>query len=129
MSGDAAVGGSIESVAVAGRIFPVAADADANRKLGGFEVEVQANGDGTARIVVTRVPWQMDGLALELNDARGDQEYLQDIADAKKFVPCEFTFASGITFRAAGIPAGEIQGSTMNATGTLQFNGPGRLEQ
>jgi hypothetical protein len=125
----AAVGGSIESVAVKGRLFPVAADADGNRKLGGFEAEVQANGDGTARIVVTRVPWQMDGLALEINDDRGDQEFLQDIVDAKKFVPLEFTFASGVTFRGEGIPSGELQGSSMNATAPLTFAGPGKLEQ
>ncbi len=44
----AAVGGSIESVTLDGRTFAVAADAEAQRKLGGFENEVQANGDGTA---------------------------------------------------------------------------------
>lgn len=125
----AAIGGSIESVAVKGRPFAVAADADGNRKLGGFEAEVQANGDGTARIVVTRVPWQMDGISLEINEDRGDQEFLQDIVDAKKFVSLEFTFASGITFRGEGLPTGEIQTSSMNATAPLTFNGPGKLEQ
>ena len=46
-----AVGGSIESVTLNGRPFPVAADAEAQRKLGGWENEVQANGDGfTARL-------------------------------------------------------------------------------
>ena len=57
-----AVGGSIQSISIRGRIFPVASDAEANKKLGGFENEVQANGDGTARKVMTRVPWSIDGL-------------------------------------------------------------------
>jgi hypothetical protein len=125
----AAVGGSIESMAVKGRLFPVAADADASRKLGGFEVDVQANGDGTARYVMTRVPWQIDGVSLEIDDNRGDQEYLQDIADAKKFVAIEITFASGVTFRGEGVPSGEIAAGSMNATAPLKFNGPGKLEQ
>ncbi len=124
-----AIGGSIESVTVKGRPFPVAADADASRKLGGFEADVQANGDGTARVVMTRVPWQLDGLSLEIDEDRGDQEYLQDIIDAKKFVPIEVTFCSGVTFRGSGIPSGELAVSSMNATAPLKFNGPGKLEQ
>ena len=59
-----AVGGSIESVTLDGRNFPATADAAAERKLGGFENESQANGDGTARLIKTRVPWSLDGLTL-----------------------------------------------------------------
>ena len=52
----AAVGGSIQEVALSGRVFGVAADAEAQRKLGGLENEVMPNGDGmTARLVKT--PW------------------------------------------------------------------------
>ena len=36
----AAVGGSIQEVILAGRTFAVAADAEAQRKLGGWENEV-----------------------------------------------------------------------------------------
>lgn len=116
-------------MAIKGRPFAVAADADASRKLGGFEVDVQSNGDGTARYVMTRVPWQIDGVSLEIDDNRGDQEFLQDIADGKKFVPIEITFASGVTFRGEGAPSGEIAAGSMNATAPLKFNGPGKLEQ
>lgn len=125
----AVVGGSIESVAVKGRLFSVSADSDASRKLGGFETEVQANGDGTARVVATRVPWQIDGVSLALDDNAADQEYLQDLIDEKAFVPIEITFCDGITFRGEGIPSGELVKNSMNATGPLKFNGPGKLEQ
>jgi len=40
----ASVGGSIESITLGGREFAVAADAESQRKLGGWENEVQANG-------------------------------------------------------------------------------------
>ena len=60
----AAIGGSLESVSLDGREFPVAADAEVQRKLGGFENEVQASGDGSARMVKTRVPWSLDGLVV-----------------------------------------------------------------
>ena len=59
----AAIGGSIQEVALQGRTFAVAADAESQRKLGGFENEVQPNGDGmTARLIKTRVTWMLDGL-------------------------------------------------------------------
>lgn len=125
----AAVGGSIESVSIRGRLFPVASDADANRKLGGFENEVQANGDGTARIVKTRVPWMIDGLSLEIDEDRADQEFLQEIADGRDFVAITITFASGITFQGRGTVSGEIQASSQSATAPITLSGPGELSQ
>src|SRR5690349_6715866 len=125
----ATIGGPVESVAIKGRLFAVAADADGTRKLGGKEIEAQPNGNGTVRYVATVVPWKMDGLALELDDTRNDQEYLQDLADAMEPVPCEFTFVDGTTFRGEGLVTGEIGKSSMNATGPLVFEGGGKLEQ
>jgi hypothetical protein len=124
-----AVGGSIESVGINGRLFPAAADADVSRKLGGFEVEVQANGDGTARKIKTRVPWLLDAVALGIDDDRGDQEFLQDIADSNEFAAIEITLANGVTFMGEGTVSGEIQGSTQSGTVTVALSGPGKLTQ
>lgn len=123
----AAVGGSIESLSIDGRTFPVASDAEANRKLGGFENEVQANGDGTARIVKTRVPWSLDSVTVEIDDDRGDQEFLQEIADGNEFVPIDITFASGTVYSAPGTITGEIQVSSQSATAGLSLMGPGSM--
>lgn len=125
----AAVGGSIENVAIKGRTFSVAADADADRKLGGFENEVPANGDGTARIIKTRVPWQIGGLNLACNEDQADHEFLQKISNAKDFVPMEVTFASGVTFRGRGIITGELKYSSQNATCEVTLSGPGTVDQ
>ncbi len=59
-----AIGGSIEEVSLAGRIYSVPADVDTGRKLGGFENEFQPNGDGSGRLVKTRTGWAIDGLAV-----------------------------------------------------------------
>ena len=125
----AAVGGSIEAISIRGRNFPVASDAEANRKLGGFENEVQANGDGTARIVKSRVPWSLDGVTVEIDDDRADQEFLQEIADAKDFVPVSITLASGHTYQGRGTITGEIQASSQNATAGISLMGPGEMTQ
>jgi hypothetical protein len=125
----AAIGGSIETVSIRGRLFAVAADADASRKLGGFENEVQANGNGTARIVKTRVPWMIEGLTLEVNEDRADQQFLKEIADALDFVTMTVTFASGHTYQGRGIITGEIAFSSQNATAEVTLSGPGEASK
>jgi len=122
-----AVGGSIQSISIRGRIFPVASDAEANKKLGGFENEVQANGDGTARKIMTRVPWAIDGLQIEINDTRADHEFLQEIADSLDFVSITMELASGTVYEGTGTITDEIQASSQNATATIKVGGPGSL--
>lgn len=121
------VGGSIESISINGREFPVAADAEAQRKLGGFENEVQANGDGSARIIKTRVPLSLDGLALETDDDKGDQEFLQEVADLPDFVAIAITYPSGAVYQGTATIVGEMQASSQNAVTAVNLMGPGRL--
>lgn len=124
----AAVGGSIEGLSLDGRIFPVAADADANRKLGGWENEVQANGDGmTARIIKTRVPLSLDGISLSIDDTRGDAEFLQELQDKKDFFAISITYASGVTYMGTAIITGEVTVSSQNTTASVSLSGPGKL--
>lgn len=124
-----AIGGSIESVGLNGRAFPVAADADANRKLGGFENEVMANGDGSSRLIKTRVPFAVSGLVVEADDARGDQEFLQELANQKGFFPMTATLASGAIWQGDGQIVGEHQYSTQAATASFDLSGTGVLTQ
>lgn len=124
-----AIGGSIESISIRGRLFPVAADADVNRKLGGFENELQPNGDGSARLIKTRVPWLLDGLTVEIDEDRADQDFLQEIADDPDFVPVTITFASGATYQGRGTISGELQVSSQNATASFSLSGPRKLTQ
>lgn len=124
-----ATGGSIESITFAGRYFAVAADADANRKLGGFENEVLANGDGTARQIKTRVPLMIEGLPLVIDDLKGDSEFLQDRADSGDFSPFGITLASGVTYVGRAQIVGEFATSSQSATAPTSFSGPGKLER
>jgi hypothetical protein len=124
-----AVGGSIESVSIRGRLFAVPADVDASVDLGGKTNEVQANGNGTARIIQTTKPWMTEGLSVEISQDRGDLEFLQEIADDGEFVPITLTLASGVTYGGEGIITGDIKGGTQSATGEITLSGPGKQEQ
>jgi len=124
----AAVGGSIQEVNLSGRTFAVAADAEAQRKLGGWENEVQANGDGfTARIIKTRVPLSITGLTLEIDDSRGDNEFLQELANGVDFFPLGITFASGKTYQGRAAITDALEVSSQNATAAVSLMGPGTL--
>jgi len=125
----AAVGGSIESVTLDGRSFAVAADAEANRKLGGFENEVLSNGDGTARLIKTRVPWSLDGLTVEVDDNREDQEFLQRLTSRSDYWPLSVTYASGQTYQGTAQIVGENPASSQNATAAISLMGPGKLKK
>ena len=122
-----ATGGSIESVTLDGRIFPVAADAEAQRKLGGFENDVQANGDGTARLIKTRVPLSIDGLTIEVDDARGDHEFLQALSDRWEYFSIAVSYPSGETYSGLAQLTGEMQTSSQSATASVNLMGPGIL--
>lgn len=124
-----AVGGSLESVTIRGRRFPVAADADGTRDLGGFSNEVQPNGDGTARIVKTRKPASFGAMTVEVDDGRGDQEFLQEIADGNDFVVVAVTYASGTTWQGKAIVVDELQFSAQASTAEITLMGPQEFTQ
>ena len=124
-----AIGGSVESISIRGRIFPVAADADINLKLGGFSNEVAANGNGSARIIKTREPLMIEGMQIEIDNSRADHEFLQEIADGFDYVPIAITFASGVTYSGKAVITEQPQVSTQSTTATINVAGEGKLTQ
>lgn len=125
----AAMGGPIQEASIKGRLFPVAADADAGRKLGGKENEIQMNGDGSARVVQTLVSWTLSGLTLSIDENRGDQQFLQDISDTGELVDIAVTFAGNTVYSGTGTITGELSFSSKNAVSSVAFGGPGKLEK
>ena len=121
------VGGSIESVSIDGRSFAVAADSEVQRKLGGFENESQANGNGTARIIKTRVPWSLSGLGVEVDDARNDHEFLQALSDRNDEFPIAITYASGVVYQGTGQIVGELQYSNQSTMANFDMAGSQKL--
>lgn len=125
----AAVGGSIESVSIRGRLFPVASDADSARKLGGDENEVQPNGDKSARIIKTAAAWSLTGLQLEVDESRADQQFLQEIADGNDYVAIAITYASEVTYQGSGTITDALEFSSQTSTASVSFMGIGVLTQ
>lgn len=120
-----AVGGSVESITIMGREFPMAADADINRKLGGFENESQANGDGSARLIKTRVPPMLSGIVVECDNDRGDQEFLQAVANNNEYVATVISYADGNAYQGRHQIVGELQYSNQAGTASFDMAGTG----
>lgn len=122
-----AIGGSAETLAVNGREFPYTADADINRKNGGYENEVGANGNGTGRILKTRVNPMLSGNVVECDESRDDHQFLQDISDGNGFVVIAITYAGGEVYEGTAIITGELQHSSQNATLSFDMTGQGKF--
>lgn len=127
-------GGSIQEVSIGGRTFAVAADADTTRKLGGKEVELEMNGNATARVIETTVGWSITGIMVSVDETNADQDFLQDCADGTDagddgFYPCVITYAGGTSRMGRGRPIGAVEAGSMKATCSLSLGGPGKLEQ
>jgi hypothetical protein len=121
------IGGSIQSVSWFGREFRVTADAGGDRDLGGFTTEFESNGDESGRFIMTRKGWRFEGLALEINDDRGDQEFLQGKVDSRQSGPFSAVEASGAVYQGVGKLVGDLKKATMNSTAAIAFAGPGKL--
>jgi len=122
-----ATGGSIIGLSLNARPFSVPADAEGQRKTGGWENEVSMNGNGTARLLKTRVALAIDGITIAIDDDRGDAEFLQELQDGTSFFAITITFASGITYQAQAQIVGETQISSANTTASISLSGPGTL--
>ncbi len=122
-----ATGGPIESVSIGGREYAVAGDSDVQRNLGGFVVDLAANGDGTAREIKTVNPWSLTGLTVVVDDDNGDQEFLQNVADRAGYEVITITYASGAVYEGTGKPSGEINYSNASTTTALELKGPQKL--
>ncbi len=122
-----AIGGSIESITLDGRNFAVASDADTQRKLGGFENDVQSNGDGSTRTIKTRVPWSHEGISINVDDDNADQEFLQGLANSNTEFSIAVTNVSGSVYQGTGQITGELTYSNANATASIGLMGSQQL--
>ncbi len=121
------VGGAVESVTIDGREFSVAADADVQMQLGGKTKATEANGNGTARTLLTPVPWMLEDVQLSIDDQNGDLEFLQALSDAPGEQPITITLASGQAYAGTGSVNGDVKQGTANTTAPITLSGTGKL--
>ncbi len=122
-----AIGGSLESITLDGRSFAVTADADTGRKLGGYENSIEANGDGTGRLIKAIVMPMLSGVVVEIDDTQNDHEFVQALANSNRFFPATATFASGVTYQWTSQIIGELSFSNQSTTASFDLSGTGTM--
>ena len=124
----AATGGPIVRVNISGRDFPATGDSNGQRSLGGYNVEKQPNGDKSARTIMTPTVWYQNAVTIEIDDTRGDQEFIQNIVNDGVDVPISVTYTPGnVTYQGIGLPTGAIEFSNESASMQCNLSGPGEF--
>jgi hypothetical protein len=93
-----AIGGSPKEASLRGRILIPTADCDPLIKLGGTSNERLPNGNGTARIIRTAAPGGVESLVVEIDQAKDDASFLQEISDSGEFVDFSITLADDTVY-------------------------------
>lgn len=94
----AAIGGPLANITIKGRTFAVPQDSDPPRDLGGKQADVEMNGDGTARPVLEVVSSKIGPVAIQVDDANGDQEFIQEIKDGGELVDVSAEYVTGAVY-------------------------------
>ena len=87
--------GALESIVIGGRRFTCDAEDEPKFKLPGFENEVLPNSDGTFRQKKKRVAGTWTDLNIVIDDSRGDQAYIEELAASLEFVDVSGTKVDG----------------------------------
>ncbi len=123
------IGGTIEMISLDGSSFSVPEDVDCQIKMGGFENEVLANGDGTGRVKRMRVMWSVKSGKLAVSFADGDPALIQELADRGTQFPIVIKLADDSKLNGVGTIIGEVVMSSAESTATLELSGSGTLSQ
>ena len=118
-----AIHGAMRSLTINGRGFKVAHDGSGNKAIGGRNNEVAMNGDASFRVIQTVMPGSFKDLQVEMDDSRGDQEFLQTLANEGLSVPIVTTYASNISYTGDLVLTGEVVADENTGLAPLSFEG------
>jgi hypothetical protein len=116
-------GGPIESITIKGRRFAVDAESDMDLNLGGYTNELKPNGDGSFRSVKSRRLAMAKGGALSVDNDRGDNEFLQSVADEINPVDVDITLVDGTVYSGNMAIVGEFVYKTKDAICEVELSG------
>jgi len=124
-----ATGGPLESITINNRRFSIDAEVDATITLPGFTNVIKPNGDGSMRMIKSRKLGKNDKIPINIDNERGDMEFIQDVMDSFEFVPALAVEVDGTVWEGSiqisGEPGKSTKESTMEITieGTLKRQG------
>jgi len=120
--------GAARDMTINGRVFKVAHDGPGSKDIGGRNNEIQMNGDGSSRTIQSVVPGSFTDVQVEIDDTRGDHEFLQNLSNEGLPVPVVMTYADNVSYTGDLVLTGEIRPDKSTGIASLSFMG-GTLTQ
>jgi len=123
------VGGPFESHTIDGRRFVCDSDDDAQLQIQGLGNEVKMAGDGSMRLLKSRVAGTLEGTNLVYDESNGDDDFLIESRDKKEFLNYSGTEVDGTIWTGLVQITGDLKFSAktktvpVTLTGTFQKQG------
>jgi hypothetical protein len=117
------ISGPIESITIAGRRFVVDGEDAANVVLSGFKNEIKFNGDGSKRIIRSRVSGSIKNLNVQSTHANKDLEYLRDKQSTSDFFDVSITYCDGTIYSGSMQFVDDITEDTQQGTIGISLDG------
>jgi hypothetical protein len=115
--------GPFESHTLAGRRFVCDAGDDAVLQMNGKNNELKPSGDGTNRVIQSRVSGLLEGSNIVFDPESGDVEYLEDLKNKGEFVDYSGTTNDGVIYSGSVVITGELKFSFKNGTVLVTLSG------
>ena len=117
------ISGPIESITIAGRRFPVDGEDAAKVTLAGWKNEVKFNGDGSKRLVRSRVNGSIEGLNVQITHENKDLEFLKEKQGTADFFDVSLTYVDGTTYAGSMQLVDEITEDAQQGTASVKLEG------
>jgi hypothetical protein len=156
MADKAVIVGSLRSLTIDGREFPVDAASDAVFDTGGFSNTVEVTGSGESIVSQERIPWSLQNVDLVISEDRGDLGFLASVFNAivepfapslafdapptgpdraflgevitrATFRPILVTLVDGLSYSGRGTILGSVPVSTRTGLARMSFAGDGEM--
>jgi hypothetical protein len=117
------VGGPFESHTFNGRRFVCDPDDDAQIQIQGFTNEVKAAGDGSLRLLKSRIPGTLEGSNICYDPTNGDDDFLIGLRDGKEWIDYSGTEVDGTIWAGRVQITGDLKFSAKNKTVPVTLTG------
>ncbi|MDR2516415.1 MAG: pectinacetylesterase family protein [Spirochaetaceae bacterium] len=117
------ISGPIESITIAGRRFPVNGDDAGNVILAGFKNEVKFNGDGSKRLIRSRVNGSIKNLNVQVTHENRDLEFMRDQQSKADFFDISITYCDGTVYAGSMQFVDDITEDTQQGTAGISLEG------
>jgi hypothetical protein len=117
------ISGPVESITIAGRRFPTDGEDAGKITLSGFKNEVKFNGDGSKRMIRSRVSGSIKDLNVQVTHQNKDLEYMRDKQSTSDFFDVSLTLTDGTTYAGSMQFVEEIEEDTQQGTISISLEG------